>query len=368
MGYQVPKHHNKRGWKVLHVRYEGGKRIYRGVPAEEYAALGIAETMTREQVMERLGQKNAQAELSRHETKRNVIQDKLKTARLSDMAFMPATLLAEFEATRLDMTRPKLRSYWKKATEILGEVRLEPKDWDDNAAAFFRAFTKRQMSPNYVRQVLPLINAWGKFVAKRTQTFFVPLPTMRGGHYKAVAEAYYSKEGHHAGNRESAPLSPEKLESKRSQLKDKHYKWLYLSVWFGLRPIEVDLLRKPTSKRTWWVDEHNGKKVLWVYQTKLKGVKPEKRVKYIPCITPEQELGLGFIGQDIKRPLAKTMARVFAGVDPITLYGGRKAFEETMKARGQSFENISAWLGHTSVVRTYQNYYNRHKVKWDDAA
>lgn len=368
MGYQVPKHHNKRGWKILHVRYEAGKRIYRGVPLTEYAQLGVRTDMTREQAIAALEHLNAQAELARHERKRNVIGDRLKAERLADMAFMPDDLLAEFERTRLDPERPKLRSYWKKATEILGELRLEPKDWDDAADRFFRAFARRRMSPNYVRQVLPLLNAWGKFVAKRTQTFFIPLPTMRGGHYKTVAEAYYSKVGHHAGNRESAPLTPKLLAEKAPRLKERHYRWLYLSVWFGLRPIEVDLLRKPSSKRTWWVEEHEGTPVLWVYQTKLKGVHPDKRVKYIPCITPEQRQGLTYIGPALKRPLQKTMSLVFTGGDPITLYGGRKGFEELMKARGQSFENVSAWLGHTSVVRTYQNYYNRHKVRWDKAA
>lgn len=100
-----------------------------------------------------------------------------------------------------------------------------------------------------------------------------------------------------------------------------------------------------------------------MYQTKLKGVAPNKRVKYIPAILPQQIEALKCIEQSIKRPLQKTMRKYLGGT--ITLYGGRKGFTELMKQHRQSFENTSAWLGHTSVVRTYQNYYNRHSVKWD---
>jgi hypothetical protein len=365
MGYQVPKHHNKRGWKVLHVSYKEGERVYRGVREDEYAQLGINISMTREEAKKTLEPFNSKEELARHEKRRNRIEDRLKTQRLTQEAFLPAELIAEFERTKLDLNKPKLRSYWNRAREILAEVRLEPKDWDDNVKMFYDAFVKRRMSPNYVRQVLPLLNAWGKFVAKKQQTYFVPLPTMRGGHYKNVAEAYFEKE-HTAGNKASAPLTPMHLEGKRSQLQPEHYRWLALSVWFGLRPVEVDLLSKPSGPRTWWIDEHKGKKVLWVYQTKLKGIHPDKRVKYIPAILEEQTLALTYIGQEIKRPLQKTIKRVFG--DKITLYGGRKGFTELMKHYGQSFENTSAWLGHTSVVRTYQSYYDRHSVKWDDVA
>jgi integrase len=62
------------------------------------------------------------------------------------------------------------------------------------------------------------------------------------------------------------------------------------------------------------------------------------------------------------------MRRVFASSDPITLYGGRKGFIELMKRYGQTFEHISAWLGHASVTTTYQAYYNRQKPSWTKKA
>lgn len=360
MGYQVPKHTSKRGWKILYTSYEKGKRVYRGVRIDEYAALGVRLDMTREEVIKQLSPRNAEAELARHERRRNKIAERLKTERLSQAAHLP--FLDEFETSKLDLTRPKLASYWRRSLAILKNVNLPPKDWDDNVQKFYREFIKHRMSPSYVRQVLPLINLYGKFVAKRTNSFFSPLPTMRGGYYKNVAEAYFEKEKV-TGNKASAPLTPELLESKRSALSETNYRWLALSVWFGLRPVEVDLLSQPSSKRTWWVETVDQTKVLWVYQTKLKGVSPEKRVKYIPAILAGQKDALAYLGPNLKRPLQKTMSRVFDG--SITLYGGRKGFTDLMKAHGQSFENTSAWLGHTSVVRTYQSYYNRNKVKWD---
>lgn len=244
MGFQVPKHHNKRGWKVLHVSYKGGKRVYRGVSLEEYVSFGLRLDMTQEEARATLKPFNSKEELARHEKRQNEIVDRLKSERLTDELYLPSDLLTEFEESKLDLTRPKIKSYWNRARQILAEVRLEPEDWDDNVHQFYNAFTKRQMSPSYVRQVFPLLNAWGKFIAKRRKCFFVPIPPMRGGNYKKVAEAYFNKT-QTAGNKESDPLTPELLENKRTEFIPENYRWLLLSVWFGLRPIEVDLLRSP---------------------------------------------------------------------------------------------------------------------------
>lgn len=365
MGYQVPKHSSKRGWKVLHVSYKEGKRVYRGIPLTEYALLGIRLDMTREQVIRMLAPKNANEELARHETRRNRIAERLKIEDLVDEAFLPAHYVSDFEQTKLDFTKPKLRSYWKRAKAIIADARAWPKDWDDNLLRIFKAFTDRQMSPNYVRQVLPLLNSWGHYLAKKENTQFRDLPRMRGKWYKDVAEAFYKKE-YKTGNKKSAPLTPSALEKQRSNLLPQHYRWLALSVWFGLRPSEVDQLRKKSGPSTWWVDEFDGAPVLWVYQTKLKGVAPEDRVKNIPAFRAEQQEALRYIKQPIQRPIRKTVVRWFG--EAITLYGGRKGFESLMRSYDQDFEVVSQWLGHTTTTRTYTSYFNKKTVRWKKAA
>lgn len=361
MGYQVPKHQNKRGWKVLHVSYKDGKRIYRGVPIEEYALLGIREGMLREEVIKALAPKNAQEELARHENRRNKIADRLKSDKLRYASFLPLDLLAEFESKKLDLTRPKLRSYWKKAQEIMLGVGLEPKDWHDCAGRVYGEFIKHQMSPNYVRQILPLLNEWGHFIANKFDGRYRDLPKMRGRWHAGVSEAFYNKP-HTAGNRKSAPLTPALLESKKSELTPEQYRWLALSVWFGLRPSEVDLLKKPSGDRTWWVTDHEGTPVLWIYQTKLKGKRPEDRSKNIPAFLEGQRSALRYVHEPITRPSRKVIKSRF-GVS-ITLYGGRIGFSELMRQNGQDFEVVSQWLGHTSPTRTYNHYFDKKAVRW----
>jgi hypothetical protein len=46
------------------------------------------------------------------------------------------------------------------------------------------------------------------------------------------------------------------------------------------------------------------------------------------------------------------------GVDA---YAGRKGFADLMLSRGQSFENISTWMGHSTISRKWRSYKNRGK-------
>lgn len=114
-------------------------------------------------------------------------------------------------------------------------------------------------------------------------------------------------------------------------------------------------------------DEHwrveilpNGRKILWVYQTKIIALPPEDRWKPIPIICDQQEFGLRIIElQSFRRPIMKTMRRYFGpGTD---LYGGRKGFSDLMLSKGQLFENISIWMGHSTLNRTWRSYKARRK-------
>ena len=129
-------------------------------------------------------------------------------------------------------------------------------------------------------------------------------------------------------------------------------------MWFGLRPTEVDSLHK---KESWRIEVlPTGRKVLWVYQTKIIGVPPEDRWKPIPLLFDEQHFALRIIEADnFKRPLTQTMRRYFG--PGITLYAGRKGFSDLMLSKNQSFENISVWMGHASFQRTWKSYKQRRK-------
>lgn len=49
----------------------------------------------------------------------------------------------------------------------------------------------------------------------------------------------------------------------------------------------------------------------------------------------------------------------------VTLYAGRKGFSDLMLSRGQSFENISIWMGHSTLQRTWRSYKSRRKFHVD---
>ncbi len=62
---------------------------------------------------------------------------------------------------------------------------------------------------------------------------------------------------------------------------------------------------------------------------------------------------------NFKRPIAKTMRQYFGyGTN---LYGGRKGFSDLMLSKGQSLHNISIWMGHSSLERTWRSYKNRRQ-------
>jgi integrase len=140
-----------------------------------------------------------------------------------------------------------------------------------------------------------------------------------------------------------------------------NYNWLLISIWFGLRPTEIDSLRKIASWRI-EKDKDLGIDVLWIYQSKLTSIEREKRWKPLPIIFPEQKLAVEIIKSgSFKRPLAKTLKKIFLN-KRITCYAGRKGFIDLMLARNQRLEDISSWLGHQDIAITWRKYRNKKRV------
>ncbi|MFZ4403324.1 MAG: hypothetical protein ACOYOK_04410, partial [Pseudobdellovibrionaceae bacterium] len=66
---------------------------------------------------------------------------------------------------------------------------------------------------------------------------------------------------------------------------------------------------------------------------------------------------------EFKRPLTKTIHLHIS--ERHNNYGGRKGFMDLMLSLGQKFENISVWLGHTTLDRSLRNYKNKQIVNYD---
>lgn len=143
----------------------------------------------------------------------------------------------------------------------------------------------------------------------------------------------------------------------KGKMLNEQFNWLYLSVWLGLRPQEVDNLK---NNELWNIEETCNPKILWVFQTKIVSLPPEDRWKPIPILFDEQEFALRIIkSQKIQRPLVKTIHHYFG--DGIDLYGGRKGFVDLMLSKGHTLENINVWMGHSTLERTWKSYKQRKK-------
>lgn len=360
MGYVIkPLPYKKRSWKLQHQTYVGGRAI-KDIPIESYASLGFSPSMTIEEARARKDAINSQEHLRHHETKRVAIISRLQKEDTALDAFLQPALVEAFESevlyARQLKDKSKVESHWRAAKRVILAVKLDPKEWKARKERFYDYFSREAISLSYMKKILRLLNLWGEWRAAKHELFFAPIPFPSGLEKQRVADAYFDEGGGH----ESAPLTPAALDKKLGTLKPEHYNWLYLTVWLGLRPIEADSLH---SSKNYRVEKVGKVDVLFVYQSKLTSVDRAKRWKPIPLVQPEQRLCLPIIrGGIFKRPIASVMRHHFDGV---TLYGGRKGFTDLMLGRGQKLENISVWLGHMSIERTWRNYKDRQRVAFD---
>lgn len=367
MGYRVIPKARLRGpqFKIDFVATQSGVKKHTALPKDKWLSVGFRPDMTLDEARERARQINAHAELMRQEKRRTAISERLSTEKLEQSAFMPPLLVAEFEARLFsrDSQPRKLATMWNVTRRYLTEIKVEPHEWAERPELFYDLFSRRQISFNYARGLLALMNKWGAFVCRRQGRYFEEVSVPTGREKARIAKAHRSR-GYRTGNRPSAPLTPELLESKRSALDPEHYRWLYLSVWFGLRPSEIDRLAEPPGPRTWSItEEDDGTPVLWVFQEKIEESGAQSVTKPIPCVRPEQLEALTMAqAGGFRRPLSKTLVARFG--PQFTLYAGRKGFTDLLLRLGQSLEDISVWLGHTSIDVTWRHYKNRQRVSW----
>lgn len=341
----------KREWDIAKMRWP---------------ALGFNAFMSLEEAKARAKQYSAQLHLKRQEEIiQKIAREQAKTQIRYD-AVLPAEFVVEFEKRfirkRDSQTeqgqRKHTRAYvrWRAAQRMIAAVGVEPSEWFFHTDQIYDYFHQHKMSLRYLQSILRLANLWGFYICRKLGRPFLQIPPPRGYERQRIIDANFEKEKGVA--RASKPIAPSDLEKIKGAVNIENFNWLFLSLWFGLRPKEIDLLK---SKDTWRVEVlPNGRKVFWVYQTKVIALPPEDRWKPIPIIFDEQHFGLKIIeSETFARPLRKTVHRHFG--DGVTLYAGRKGFVDLMLSKDQLTENISIWMGHSSLQRTWENYKNRRR-------
>lgn len=207
-----------------------------------------------------------------------------------------------------------------------------------------------------MNEVMKYVNLWGFFICKKMGRPFLQVSRPGGYERRRIINAYFEKSANK--NKVSKEITPMQLGSIKNKLRKDLFNWIYLTVWFGLRPKEVDNLH---DKNLWRVETlFNGSKVLWIYQTKVIALPEEDRWKPIPILYKEQHEAIRILESDnYKRPLVKTVKFYFG--EETSLYGGRKGFTDLMLSKGNTLENISVWMGHSTINRTWKSYKNRQK-------
>ncbi|TNF28846.1 MAG: site-specific integrase [Deltaproteobacteria bacterium] len=377
MGYYVralPQKKSEPKWKVQYVSFK--KKDTKGSTAkfpkkewdiskDRWTALGFYKYMSVEEAKVRARQLNSQLDLKRQEERIIEIEKKNEKFQKRFDSYLPEEFVAEFEKRFIrkrdsEVDKGKRRTsramhIWKAAQKMIVSINVEPSDWYYSIYDIYDYFHSKKYSIRYIQSIIKIANLWGFYFCKKTGRPFLQIPTPKGYERMRLIDAYYSKEQY--CRKPSEPLEPDNLYTAKGQIKNEQFNWLYLTVWFGLRPQEVDNLKK---KELWKIEEFNGKKVLWLFQTKIVALPYEDRWKPIPIIFEEQEFALRIVkGQNFRRPLVKTVRRYFGG--GIDLYGGRKGFTDLMLAKGQELENISVWMGHSTLERTWRSYKQRRK-------
>lgn len=334
------------------------------MPREDWEKFGFLFDMTIDEARERAKQLNAQEQLVQGEIAKAKNEKRLKKESLVKSAYLPTVINKEFEDKLAedyygeDFLRSKQMSHWRAAQKIIRKAKVKPSDYEDRKRVFYKLFADNKWSMSYVEKVVFIINKWGRYSAKKQGKYFEPLPIPKGYDRSMIDDSYLD-----SGKtiKESAPLMPIDLNKQEGNFKPEQFRWLFISLWFGLRPGEVDALLMENEGKRWKLEETEDYQVLCIYQTKLTKVAREKRWKRIPCLYDEQIEALDMIlNEEIKTPLVKTIKKYFG--EQYNRYAGRKGFESLLRRKGIPIDFISRYLGHTSIERTYKNYQDTSKA------
>lgn len=336
------------------------------VPRESYPALGFRYDMTVEEARLRAKQINKQNQIESSKIVKAV--KRIKDAEETESAYLPNHLVNGFENELRDnyLDNPdrlnNLLKQWSIVKKTIAILALDPKDFYAERQKFFNYYRDKAWAPDYIKKLTRLINLWGLFVSRKTNSFFQPLPKLSNIQIEKVHE---NREGKSNIKTVADPLFWDDLRNLKTRFENdnllKQWNWMLIGLWFGLRPKEIDSL---TNTKNWRLekDPRNNVTVLMVYQSKLTSVSKDKRWKPIPIYFDEQKEALQYITTgDFKRPLNKTLKRFFDS--KIETYSPRKGFTDLMLERGFSLEDISVFLGHADISMTWKHYKNKMTFK-----
>jgi integrase len=345
-------------WIAVVQEYTHGKKTQRALTEEEYLVHGINRLWSIEEARQQIRRVNQSNKIEKRQKTRAAYRahiQKVQTSLYIDEAvatkfvneyLIENILSGDFERAE----KNKILSHWQAVQKILSVVQLQPKDYGQNAGRFLNQFKKKAFSPDYCIKLLKIVNHYGEFCCQFHNQYYKPVKFNRN-QIQQIRDTYRLSRSYRGA---SDGLTPELLESKRALLSEENYRWLYVSVWLGLRPAEIRAIHDPKFGYKAGYDRKNKVRFVQIYQAKLKSVAEEKRWKFIPIVVEEQECIEEYLKLPLKQPSNKVLRKVF-GMSTRG-YAGRKNFTDLMLERGFSIEEVSAWLGHASIETTWKFY------------
>lgn len=346
----------------MRTYYVEGKRQQKAVVRTTWTVLGFSDSMSLDQARARAGQLNGENSIKRKEQQSLAgIAARVERDRLHHSVFIPEDLNQQFIQWLEENTSgspnyiEKVKIIWGTVKKSLIDLKLTPDQFADNKKKIFRYLSSNQVSPDYARKQLSLMNQYGKFCARIIGKWYEPIPFPTGIDREFIADAFLDSG---KKSKTSEPLDIECLQTLKAKLTQREYNWMHVSLWFGLRPSEITMILEGPNEKKWKVVARETDD-LWVYQPKLTSIPRDKRWKLIPILFEDQRTALAtLISREAEPP---TMAKLSRSIPDMTLtrYAGRKGFLDLMLSLGQDLNNASLWLGHTNIERTLKSYKNR---------
>jgi hypothetical protein len=350
VGYFVTK--EGKGWAVF---YESKAVPRRRVRKSELPALGFGNCTTVEEARQVKDALNAQERVRRRADREALATDNARKIQETHSAFLPEPFLSEFSA---ELEYRKIRpAHWHTAMRAIAAIGEPPERWRFVAPKFYDFIRRNGFSIPYLKVIRRAVNEWGYFLSEKLGRPFRPIPFPTGRDRNAIVLAYEKfSRGPKRRCRPSGRLSFHLLEDIKGRFDEAEYRWLYVSIAFGLRPEELDTSLTDPTKHA--IRTRDGVTHLHVYQPKAERfeVNPLRRWKKIPVKTEEQAKALQMLREGVVKPPKNRMAGIqdFRG-RPVTYYGGRKEFFPSMRTRFPEAD-VSRWLGHRSLDTARKHY------------
>lgn len=349
MSFKIKKRTGQTGWSVY--KHIGSNRwVY--VPQGAWPQ-GLQQTFTLDDARTFAKSLTAAKNI---EKKRTGILEQQHLRLVVASAWLPHDVVSRFERVVIEPNLDrcgKTVALWKATQRIIQRVNTSPQDWRINPNIVYKVIAAEPKSVDWAGRLLRMINNYGFTYSDTRGLAWQPLPKMPERYLVAIHDM-----AEQAGiGQKSLPISFDNLAKLRGKLKLHHWNWCNIAFWFGLRPEEVDQIRRDKTK--WSVDGD----VLKIWQPKLRKIKYNDRFKYIPAELPQQLEALKIILSDarIQRPSRAVVKRAYP--DGVTNYGFRHGFTSYMDELDKPMELVSRWLGHKHLSTTETYYRNMNLVK-----